>query len=256
MNTASKQYTNWLLPIVLILFLLQMVTLPFVLGKSWAGRSESPSHILTYTKGTLTWDETTGVAPDGTARLTLFRKEYDNVKSDDGSKVAAPGTGKNTVIRLRNKVSGTISYKAVLFRIQDDPNMPIETALPGDFTDTINYPLPDYVRPEQVVRAVTGTVKGGEFQDFDIDWLWQFDNGRAQDLIDSEIGDRASQGLDTDVNLGLYVVVQDNNNYVPASNPQTGDTSNIGVYVALLCISAVLLLLLLWDRRKEWKCEQ
>lgn len=256
MNTVSKKYTDWLLPAVLILFLLQVVTLPFVLGKSWAGRSESPAHVLTYTKGSLTWDKATGVDADGTARFTIFHTAYDNVQSDDGSKVVAPGTGELSVIRLQNTVGGSITYKAVLFQIQDDPDMEVETALSGSLTDAASYPLPKGVQPEQVLRAVTGTVKGGEFQDFDIDWLWQFDNGPEQDLIDSEVGDRASLGLDTDVNVGLYIVVEDNNSYVSPTPPQTGDDSSLGIYVALMCVSAVMLVLLLWERRKERKCGQ
>lgn len=256
MNTVSKKYMDWLLPAVLILFLLQVVTLPFVLGKSWAGRSESPAHVLTYTKGALSWDTATGVDANGVAQFALFASVYDNVKSDNGDKVAAPGTGEQAIVRLKNSVSGPITYKAVLFQIQDDPDMAVETALSGSLIDAASYPLPKGVQPEQVLRAVTGTVKGGEFQDFDIDWLWQFEISREQDLIDSEIGDRASLGLDTDVNVGLYIVVEDNNSYVSPTPPQTGDDSGLGIYVALMCVSALMLVLLLWERRKERKCGQ
>ncbi|MGM9641034.1 MAG: hypothetical protein ACI3V3_06675, partial [Faecousia sp.] len=227
-----------------------------VLGKSWAGRSESPAHVLTYTKGALTWDQATGVDANGTACFTLFTSEYDSVKSGNGDKVVAPGTGEQSIVRLKNGVTGSVTYKAVLYRILSDPDMAIHTAVSGDLVNTADYPLPEGVKPEQVLRAVTGTVKGGEFQDFDIDWMWQYDNGPEQDLIDSAVGDRASLGQDTDVNVGLYIVVEDGNSYVSPEPPRTGDDGSLGIYVALMCVSAVMLVLLLLERRRERKCGQ
>ena len=62
MKRVFAQYKNWLLPAVLILFILQAVTFPFALGKSWAGRSEMPDHLLTCNmKGRLVWDSETEV---------------------------------------------------------------------------------------------------------------------------------------------------------------------------------------------------
>ena len=50
----------WLLPAVLILFLTQVVLFPFAMGFTYAGRNESPHHVLTYTTGSLTWNSATG----------------------------------------------------------------------------------------------------------------------------------------------------------------------------------------------------
>lgn len=100
----------WLLPAVLILFLTQVVLFPFAMGFTYAGRNESPHHVLTYTTGSLTWNSATGVDPDtGVAELSLFSDHYQNVQSDNGEKVVAPGTENTNIVRLKNSV------KAILF---------------------------------------------------------------------------------------------------------------------------------------------
>ena len=112
MKTVLAQYKNWLLPAVLILFILQAVTFPFALGQSWAGRSETPDHLLTFNmRGRLVWDSETEVDDNGVAQLNLFASKYGDpvtVESADGSKLVAPGPDKQTIVRLYNKFINTI----------------------------------------------------------------------------------------------------------------------------------------------------
>lgn len=248
----SEKVSRWLLPTVLILFILEVMTLPLVLGITYSGRSESPDHILTYTQGKLTWDKATGIDENGVAELDLFDAVYPSVESEDGGNVVAPGTEGYNIVRLKNSVSGSVKYTAVLYRIRTSEDLPVEAELIGsNFTDTTNYPLPDGVAAYQVLRAVTGTVKGGEIQDFDISWLWEFETSTEQDEIDTFLGDKNNAD---NVTVGLYIVVEDNNSYITPDIPKTGDESHIGMYVGLMVISLVMLILLLWDRRKEKKC--
>ena len=255
---AEKRFKGWLLPAAMILFFLLILTFPFTLGNSWADRSQSPEHMLVYTTGRLYWDRLTTVK-DGVAEFSLFESSYDNVLADNGDKLAAPGTGKTTVIRLKNGYEGPISYTAVLYRIADDPEMAVQTSLLGKYTEAKKYKLPEGVEPEQVVQAVKGTVEGESFHDFDLNWTWAYDNGPEQDLIDSAVGDRASLGLDTDVRVGLFVVVEDDNpRYGPVlilpesdPSPNTGHMSNLLPFAVLIGIGAVVLVLLLSERRKD-----
>lgn len=249
----SEKTTRWLLPAVLILFILQMITLPVMMGVTYSGRSESPNHILTYTQGKLTWDSATGIDENGVAELDLFDAIYNNVESSDGKNVVAPGTDGFNIVRLKNSVSGSVKYTAVLYRIRTNEALPVEASLTGAFTDTTAYTLPDGVSANQVVRAVTGTVKGGEILDFDISWLWEFEESDQQDIIDTMLG--IEDDPDT-VTVGLYIVVEDNNSYVSPDIPKTGDNSHVGMYFGLMLISLIMLVLLLWDYRKEKKCEQ
>lgn len=262
----SERISRWLLPTVLILFILEVLSLPMVLGITYSGRSESPDNILTYTAGRLTWDSATGIDENGVAELNLFDAEYENVEAADGVKVVAPGTEGFHIVRLQNVVGASVDYTAVLYRIRTNDALPVEATLEGEnFTDTTEYPLPEGVTEEQVVRAVSGIIRGKEILDFDISWLWEYDESADQNAIDTILGNQAEAD---EVTVGLYIVVEDYNSYHSGGNsgdkdeyitpdsPQTGDNSNVGIYFVLMLISLFLLILLLIERKREKKCEQ
>ena len=209
MKTVLAQYKNWLLPAVLILFILQAVTFPFALGQSWAGRSETPDHLLTFNmRGRLVWDSETEVDDNGVAQLNLFASKYgDPVTVDsgeDGSKLVAPGTGKQTMIRLYNRFVKPIFFKVVLYQYQEnipeDINMrdKLQTrlldAIDGrGFADDTKPVLPEGVTEDQVIRAVTGKISAQKYQDFDINWLWDFE-AEGKDADDTLLGSLAAEG--------------------------------------------------------------
>lgn len=256
MNAFLSKQRSWLLPTVLILFILEVITFPFVLGFTLADRSETPERVLTYTQGKLTWDSAANIDANGVAQLSLFDSIYQNVNAGSGDKVVAPGTDGISIVRLKNSVSGAIGYTAVLYRIRSTDLLPVEVSLSGDgFADTDTYILPQGVKDEDVIRAVSGTVGGDMIQDFDIDWSWKFYGSEQQDIIDTWLGDKAADGGADNVTVGLYVVVEDDNQYIIPSPPQTGDLG-IGIYVGLMCVSGVVLILLLLDKRRAHKCEE
>ncbi len=247
---------QWLLPTVLILFILEVLTLPLVISITYGGRSESPDRILTYTENKLTWDNGAQIDENGTVQFSLFDEFYQSVKSDNGDDVVAPGTNGKNIVRLHNQVMGEVSYTAVLYRIRSSEDLPVEVSLSGDrFTDTKDYALPEGVSENDVIRAVTGTVSGSERQDFDVDWVWHFEVSDEQDELDTALGNAAA-ALEADtVTVGMYITVTDGNVYLPDS-PQTGDNPMLGMYVALLGISGILLILLWISRRKEKEQEE
>lgn len=211
----------WLLPAVLILLLIQAVLFPLVVESTYAGRSESPGHVLTYTTGTLTWDSATGVDPDtGVAELSLFSEIDQNVQSDNGEKVVAPGTERTNMVRLKNDASRAITYVAVMYRVKEEADLPVGPVLLDNsaFSDTDTYPLPHGVTEDQVVRAVTGTVAGGQLQDFDISWNWSYYENDQRDQVDTDLGNQAAwQEADT-VTAGLYIVVEEDGPVDPGPN--------------------------------------
>lgn len=256
MYVFFNKQRSWLLPAVLILFILEVIAFPFALGFTWAGRSEAPERVLTYTQGKLTWDSAAGIDENGAADLSLFEALYQNVKADNGEMVVAPGTEGDSIVRLKNSVSGTVGYRAVLYRIREAELLPVEASLSGDgFTDTDTYTLPEGVKDEDVIRAVSGTVGGGMIQDFDIDWNWKFYDSEQQDIIDTWLGDKAAGGDADDVTVGLYIIVEDENTYITPDPPQTGDRG-IGIYIVLMCVSGAILILLIVDRKRSRKCEE
>lgn len=271
MQKKKKTRRTWLLPTVLILFIMEIFTLPLVIELTYAGRSEAPDHVLTYTPGRLVWDDKTGVTKDGSAVLSLFGTRYDDtVESEDGERVVAPGTDGYNIVRLKNNTRDRITYTAVLYQIKENPQLPVEAALKGkDFTDTKNHPLPKKAEDAKVLRSVTGTVGGSQIQDFDIDWMWEYEESDARDIVDTALGDKAAFGRADDVTVGLYIVVEgdethtdhpDNQgenggNYITPEIPRTGDTI-MGAYLTLLVISGIVLLLLVISRRRERKREE
>lgn len=109
---------------LLLLFIMQVLLLPAVIGATYATKSVKPEHIITYTPGKLSWDENTETDSSGAARLFLFDSAYENASADNGEKTIAPGTQRESVIRLLNESSGKISYRAVLFYKKSDKALP------------------------------------------------------------------------------------------------------------------------------------
>lgn len=109
-----------LLPAALIMILLTVVLILYTAECTYAGSNDAPDHILTYTTGRLTWDSATDVnAKTGVAELGLFNSIYQNVQSENGDKVVAPGTEGKNIVRLKNDGDYTIRYIAVMYRISD-----------------------------------------------------------------------------------------------------------------------------------------
>lgn len=251
MQIVLQKYNRWLRPCLVILLALVLLTMPLMLGVTYSGRSESPDHVLTYTEGKLTWDSATGITETGVALLNLFEAAYSGVASEDGVNVVAPGTEGFHIIRLKNDVAGSIRYKAVLYRIRTDEALSVQTALSGEnMTDITDYPLPEGVTQADVIRAAEGTVAGGQIQDFDISWLWSYYDDAQQDAIDTMLGNDAVDAADA-VTVGLYIVVEDGNSYISPDIPQTGDNTPIGWYLALMGVSVIAVLLLVFSRKRE-----
>lgn len=197
------------------------------------------------------WDSSTGIDEDGAARLSLFENLYENVTTEEQTKVIAPGTDGLNIIRLKNAEMKAVHYTAVLYAIRSTELLPVEVSMTGtDFVDTDVYVLPKNVDKSNVIRAVSGKIGGDEIRDLDIEWRWEFAESEKQDMIDTYLGDKAVENPDN-IKVGVYIVVEDENGLVNPELPKTGDTLRFGVYVVLMCISGILLILLLLDRRRK-----
>lgn len=203
---------TWLLPAALILFLMEIILFPLAVQLTYGGRRESPDHVLTYTSNKLTWDSATGINPEtGAAKLSLFGSSYQNVQGENDENVVAPGTEGTNIVRLKNEAGKSITYIAVMYRMKEEKTLPVEPVLEDNaaFADTKVYPLPKGVTQDQVVRAVTGSVKSGQIQDFDITWLWEYYESSERDMADTALGNKAAWYAPDDVTAGLYIVVEE-----------------------------------------------
>ena len=249
----TKKLREWLFPAILILFILQVILLPVMIGLTYATRSERPEHILTYTTGRLVWDKDTSVRPDGSAALSFFESLYQNVNAENVEKVLAPGTEKDSIVRLKNNSKNSVRYTAVLYSLSTTPDLDIGASLSGDgFSDTSDFTLPDKINKDTVIRAVGGSIAANAMQDFDINWFWSFEDANdteSRDKIDTYLGNKAAD----EATLGFYLVIHDGGEIVPS--PQTGDNTMIGAYVVLLIISGGMSLFLAVFRRRRKKDE-
>ena len=256
MNKPEKM-REWMLPAILILFILQVMLLPVMIGLTYAVPAERPEHILTYRTGSLVWDKAASVRPDGSAELSFFETLYKNVNADNAERVLAPGTEKDSVIRLKNDTNKEITYTAVLYSLSTSQNLDIGASLSGNgFSDTSRYTLPESIKKETVVRAVGGSLAAKKLQDFDINWFWNFEDGAStdgRDGIDTYLGNKAANEKADEATLGFYLVVYDDSEILPS--PQTGDNTVICGYVVLMLISGGLCLFLTVFRRRRKKDE-
>lgn len=249
----SKKISQWLLPTVLILFILEVLTLPLVLEFTYAGRSNGPDHILTYKTGSLVWDSATGIDEHGVAKLSLFDTLYGDTVDGNGDKVVAPGTEGMNILRLKNAGETEISYTAVLYCIKTNPALPVKVSLQGTkFTDTTSYQLPYEISDQDVLRAVTGKLPSGQIQDFDISWLWDYETSEQQNAIDTALGNWDEMD---NITVGVYLLVEDGGIIVEPEPPKTGD-EGLGMYFTLMGISLVALILLVWDQHNQRKHNQ
>ena len=248
---SIKRVRPWLFPLALTLFIAEMLLFPLVLHATYATGSRSPEHILTYTTGSLRWDASTRTDESGAAQLSLFEATYDNVTAENVEKVLAPGTGSDSLVRLKNDSANTVTYTAVLYAVRSDARLPVSVRLSGDdLTDADRYPLPDGVAADAVIRAVSGELASGRVQDLTVDWTWAFEDDDARDKLDTYLGNVSANGRAADLTVGLYIVAEDGEQIV-LPPVQTGESTLTGAYVVLLVISGVLLLLSAFGRRKN-----
>ena len=192
----TKKLREWLFPAILILFILQVILLPVMIGLTYAVPAERPEHILTYTTGRLVWDKDTSVRPDGSAALSFFESLYQNVNAENIEKVLAPGTEKDSIVRLKNNSKNSVRYTAVLYSLSTTLDLDIGASLSGDgFSDTSDFTLPDKINKDTVIRAVGGSIAANAMQDFDINWFWSFEDANdteSRDKIDTYLGNKAA----------------------------------------------------------------
>lgn len=237
----NAKLREWMLPVILILFILQIILFPIMIGLTYATRSERPEHTLTYnTSRSLVWDKDTSVRADGSAALNFFETVYQNVNSENAMEVLAPGTKKDSVVRLKNDTKRTVYYTAVLYNISSSSLLDISASLSGEgFYQTDSYSLPASVDKNSVVGAVEGSLSADAIQDFDINWFWNFEDGTdARNIIDTYLGNKSAEGDADEQSIGFYLVVHDGGDIAPS--PKTGDNTAVFGYVILLFISVAM----------------
>lgn len=242
MVKLSRKLKQWLLPTLLILFICEVICLPYAIQFTYADRSISPIHSLTYTTNQLSWDNSTDIDNNGIAHLKLFDFEYQNVEVENKEHIVAPGTEGHHSIRLKNQSQKDIDYTVVLYQ-KNPSNIPVKVQLNNLELSSID--LPKEIQKQDVLTSGKGKLTGGRIQDFDISWIWEFSPSITQDEIDTTLGNH-----DEAMTLEFMITVEVNGRTL---TPDTSDHSFLSGYIALMFISAILLILLVIDRKKQVK---
>lgn len=196
----------------------------------------------------------------GETDVEIFSIRYDNesgettVRSRDGTKVLAPGTGSTYEFALENTGNVALDYTLEMEAWFSDAEYPIPVVASvvsheGEYLLGGAEEMVDVLRLEEVRQS--GTIAAGNIMPYALNWEWPFE---LDDEYDTMLGNMAVED-----ELSLTILIRTTATYsndpdepggVP---PQTGDTSHIGLYAAMMVASlaGVLILLLLRNKEKE-----
>ena len=191
--------------------------------------------------------------------IQIFYAEYGNdgkitVKSDFGDKVVAPGTENSYNLYVRNVGKVPISYiLEAESRIAVDVNgekieIPIEASF---YTPRSSYLLGGEESLENLgkldgVKDSSGLSPEHQAK-YTLCWSWPFD---GDDEFDTLLGNLAAEGEELTVKVTFNVTAAYDPNAVGGSQI-TGDSSNIGLWVAFFVCSTFTLIILLFLRKRE-----
>lgn len=191
--------------------------------------------------------------------IQVFHAEYDEsgevtVKSADGDRVVAPGTENQYDLYVKNVGDVPISYilEARSFLTVNVDGEEVQVPVDASFSTPKNsYILGDENNLEHLSGLDGAKDNYGlspEHQaKYTLTWGWPF-NG--DDEFDTMLGNLAAEGEELTVKVAFNVTAA----YDPNAGgglPITGDSSTIGLWVALFVISTFTLIILLFLRKKE-----
>ena len=229
MEIKANRRKGILAMLIAVLFVAALITFPYTFNLTWALPSTDSDRTLTFAAGKLTWDTDAQIDENGVIKLGMFKSEYENVKSNDGENIVAPGTENSTSIRLLNSSPNEISYTAYLYRI-DKTGVPIDASLTCG-VEAKDYAVPSNIDANSLVSVRSGSVGKSSVSVLNVDWEWGYSKSTDGDTSDTALGIKNSSD---EVEYGLYVVVTDNGSVIA---PNTGDNSDMMLWCTILVVS-------------------
>ena len=204
--------------------------------------------------------------------VEIFSVQYENddlvctVKSGNGDKVIAPGTGGSYDFSLANdgdcSLDYTLTCEAWFTGTGPDGRevwIPVEARL-SDYTgDWLVGSATEWtdVRQLNTVRQ-EGVIAAGNVWDYRLDWRWPFERGEgetltANDLYDSSLGNLA---VDQDLQLHVRILTTAQMDEDPTrpgghTTPKTGDESQLVLWLVVAAVALALMVLLAVRSRRD-----
>lgn len=194
----------------------------------------------------------------GETDVEIFSIRYDNesgettVRSQDGTKVLAPGTGSTYEFALENTGNVSLDYTLEMDAWFSDAEYPIPVVASvvghdGQYLLGGEGEMVDVLRLEEVLQS--GTIAAGNIMPYALNWEWPFE---LDDAYDTMLGNMA-----VEEDLTLTVVIKTTASYSENPDgpggipPQTGDMAHIELYAVMMVVSLAGILAILLLRNKE-----
>ena len=180
------------------------------------------------------------------------------VQSSDEDKVIAPGTEFSYVFKIKNTGNVALDNEVQVnaYITPDDVIIPITGRLSRYDGKWIAGDKENYAEVDELdLAADVTTIGAGKYAYYVLDWKWPFESG--DDELDTMLGDMS---VTQEITFTLEVTTYSVESPDPGADggigaPQTGDTSNLMLWLSL-AIGALFILLILFfidrkDRNKE-----
>lgn len=199
----------------------------------------------------------------GQTKVEIFRISYDNasgettVRSQDGTKVLAPGTQNTYNFALKNTGDVSLDYVMKMEAYFSDSQTPIPvvarvTDYEGNYLVGSTDSMEDVLELNRVEQS--GVIASGNVMPYTLQWEWPYESG--DDAYDTMLGNLA-----VEEDISLTIVINTTASYNPNPDqpggvPDTGDTTNVALlFITMVASMAAILILLLLKPRKEQKDE-
>jgi len=189
--------------------------------------------------------------------VEIFRVSYENgehvvtVKSSDGQKIIAPGTGNSYTFKLKNTgdVALDCDVKVEAYFSQAGINIPITGRVSRYDGKWVVGSADSYANVASLNNAEDSmTLAAGRYIYYTLDWQWSYDG--SNDELDTLIGDMAADEELTFTIVITTTATESDNEGGGIMPPSTGD-SGYTLWILLIILSLAALILLFFASRRK-----
>ena len=193
-------------------------------------------------------------------QVEIFRVSYVNgekvitVNSGNGDKVIAPGTENSYTFKLKNTGNVALDYTVEVdaYFTPADIEIPITGRLNRYDGTWVIGGKDEYAKvPVLDTAEDNATLGAGKYTYYTLDWLWPFESGN--DELDTMLGNLA---VDQELTFTIVIkttATESSNPYDDSgiTPPQTGDNTNLTLWIVLAVSSFAMMIFLLFYQNKE-----